>query len=308
MLGIERLTTTSYHPQGNGQVERLNQTIFQMIGKLSEDKKAQWDLHLGSIQFAYNSTRSAITGYSPHFLMYHTIPMIPVDFRFPTSLSKPDNVHKLIQRIDKYVAEQRCRIREAMKVATEQSKKEIERQVRYYDTNRKLPSAVIMVGDKVLLLANAYTGRRKCNDTWGGTVYEVVERMGGDSSPVYRIENELGHQQTVHRNRLYLLAPCNPLGQALAAHRASTNLFTTNPVILDVAHVKSIFAEQDKAGTPPGSNPNVVRRGVDRYPAGWYTGNQKVSKWAVSRLPNALDRTSGYIGSLTILTTVKEEG
>ena len=308
LLEIDRITTTSFHPQGNGQVERMNQTIFQMIGKLSADKKAQWDLHLGAIQFAYNSTRSAITGYSPHFLMYYTIPMIPIDFKFPTYLSKPADIHKLVQRIDKYVAEKRCHMREAMKVASEQSKKEIERQVRYYDSNRKLPSAVIMVGDKVLLLANAYTGRRKCNDTWGSTVYEVVERMGGDSSPIYVIENELGHQQTVHRNRLYLLEPCNPLGQALAAHRANINLFTINPVILDVAQVKSIFAGQGEANTPLGTDPTVVRRGVDRYPAGWYTGKPKVSKWAVSRLPNVMDRTSGYIGSLTILTTVKEEG
>ena len=98
------------------------------------------------------------------------------------------------------------------------------------------------------------------------------------------------------------------MGQALAAHRANINLFTTNPVIQDVAQVKSIFAGQDEADTPHGTDPTVVRRGVDRYSAGWYTGNPKVSKWAVSRLPNAMDRTSGYIGSLMILTTVKEEG
>ena len=39
MLGIMKLQTMPYHPQTNGLVERLHQTVMQMIGKLGEDKK-----------------------------------------------------------------------------------------------------------------------------------------------------------------------------------------------------------------------------------------------------------------------------
>ena len=39
LLSMKKLQTMPYHQQTNGLVERSNQTIIQMIGKLREDKK-----------------------------------------------------------------------------------------------------------------------------------------------------------------------------------------------------------------------------------------------------------------------------
>ena len=36
-------------PQTTGLVERLHQTIMHMVGKLGEDKKANWPSHLAEI-------------------------------------------------------------------------------------------------------------------------------------------------------------------------------------------------------------------------------------------------------------------
>ena len=71
-------------PQTNGLVDRLHQMIMHMIGKLGEDKKANWPSHLAEIAHAYNAIWSAVTGYSPHYLMFGWQPRIPVDFVFPT--------------------------------------------------------------------------------------------------------------------------------------------------------------------------------------------------------------------------------
>ena len=40
-FGIQKCRTTAYHAQCNGQVERLHQMLFHMIGKLAHNNKAQ---------------------------------------------------------------------------------------------------------------------------------------------------------------------------------------------------------------------------------------------------------------------------
>ena len=45
-FGIQKCRTMAYHVQCNRQVEHFHQTLFRMIGKLSCDKKAQWEQHL----------------------------------------------------------------------------------------------------------------------------------------------------------------------------------------------------------------------------------------------------------------------
>ena len=83
-FGIQICQTTAYHAQCNGQVECFHQMLFHMIGKLAHDKKAQWwEQHLPELLQAYNSTRSAVTGFLPHYLMFKRHPHLPVDYYFP---------------------------------------------------------------------------------------------------------------------------------------------------------------------------------------------------------------------------------
>ena len=56
---------------------------MHMIGKLGEDKKANWPSHLAEIAHAYNSTQSAVTGYSPHYLMFGQWPRLPGQLHLP---------------------------------------------------------------------------------------------------------------------------------------------------------------------------------------------------------------------------------
>ena len=82
LYGVQKLRTLPYHAQTNGQVERMNQTIICMIGKLEEDKKACGSKHLPELLLAYNATRSAVTGYSPYYLLFGRRSRIPVDYLF----------------------------------------------------------------------------------------------------------------------------------------------------------------------------------------------------------------------------------
>ena len=81
-FGIQKCQTTAYHAQYNGQVEHFHQILFHMIGKLSHDKKAQWEQHLLELLQAYNSTWLAVTGNLLHYLMFGRHPHLPVDYYF----------------------------------------------------------------------------------------------------------------------------------------------------------------------------------------------------------------------------------
>ena len=89
--------------------------IMHMIGKLGEDKKADWPSHLAEITHACNATQSAVTGYSPHYLMFEQWPRLPVDFVFPTvGSSEAPTREASTRKVDTYVASVRDQLRSAL--------------------------------------------------------------------------------------------------------------------------------------------------------------------------------------------------
>ena len=100
-MGIWEIRTSPYQvAQTNGQVEWAHQTLIHMIGKLSRDQKVDWSKHLPELVYAYISTRSAITGYNPHYLMFGHRPHLPIDFYFPMMRGTEKHQH-----VEYYIAE-----------------------------------------------------------------------------------------------------------------------------------------------------------------------------------------------------------
>ncbi|PIK48239.1 hypothetical protein BSL78_14883 [Apostichopus japonicus] len=62
LLDIKKSRTTPYHPQGNGQCERFNQTLLNLLGTLEDEKKEHWRIHVAPLVHAYNCTRNEATG------------------------------------------------------------------------------------------------------------------------------------------------------------------------------------------------------------------------------------------------------
>ena len=123
---IQKCRTMAYHAQCHGQVERFHQTLFRMIGKLSHDKKAQWEQHLPELLQAYNSTQSAVTGYLPHYLMFGRHPRLPVDYYFPMV-----SAYEHFRHVPAYVTEVwRC-FKEAFTEAHLQTNWEVKKQKCY---------------------------------------------------------------------------------------------------------------------------------------------------------------------------------
>ena len=91
----------------NGQFERFNSTLCNMLGTLPEKDKADWKAHLSSMTHAYNFTQHPSTTYSPYFLMFGRQPRLPIDFELGLPIdvlgdncNKTRYVHKLKQGLN----------------------------------------------------------------------------------------------------------------------------------------------------------------------------------------------------------------
>ena len=62
--------STARHPQTDGQTERANRTLKEMLRSYVNHKQDDWDEYLAPLEFAYNNARQTSTGHSPFFLNY----------------------------------------------------------------------------------------------------------------------------------------------------------------------------------------------------------------------------------------------
>lgn len=69
LLGINKTRTTPLHPESDGQTERANRTLLDMIAKLAVDDPKNWDEKLPYACMAYNSSVHSVTGETPNKLM-----------------------------------------------------------------------------------------------------------------------------------------------------------------------------------------------------------------------------------------------
>ena len=177
LYGVQKLRTSPYHAQTNGQVERMNQTIIHMIGKLEEDKKACWSEHLPELLLAYNATRFAVTGYSPYYLLFGRRPRIPLDYLFPTLRDSPHQT-----KMEVSVVAIQKRLKEAFAVARHLTSEEADKQRHYYD--RKAGAVALQPGDIVVVRTDGFVGKRKVKDQWEDGGFIVESQL--ENWPVYR--------------------------------------------------------------------------------------------------------------------------
>ena len=153
LMGVQKIQTSPYHPQTNGQCERLNSTLINMLGTLPKEKKSEWKNHVGTLVHAYNCTQNSATGFSPYYLMFGRQPCLPVDVALSLALctiTEP-NTTKFVQKL-----------REQMKWVHEKAEafqaREAQRHKCNYD--RKSRAAALEVRDMVLVHVTAFKGHQ----------------------------------------------------------------------------------------------------------------------------------------------------
>ena len=249
ILGIQWLQTTPYHPQTNRLVERLHQTIMHMIGKLGEDKKADWPSHLAEIAHAYNATQSTVTRYSPHYLMFGQQPRLLVNFIFPTIGSNEAPTRKASTRsVDMYVASVRDRLRSTLWEVQAQSTMEACWQKQYYD--RQIGAVNLKPGDLVLVKVDAWKGKRKIKDRWEEETWEVVHQIAADV-PSYEVTNQHRWSWVLHQNWLLLIVSGVGIPLCMGSHHIQDRCTSPTPC-------KTISVGGDEKRMPQEKNGKAV--------------------------------------------------
>jgi hypothetical protein len=131
---------TAYHPKTDGQTERENRTLIEMVKSFVAEDQKDWDEHLPLLELAMNSAKQSSTGESPFMMMYGREAVLPVDVQLKTPIATAANPA---------VGELQQKMKEVWKRATTAMEKAQVRQQTSSNKNRR--EVVYSVGEKVWL-------------------------------------------------------------------------------------------------------------------------------------------------------------
>ena len=62
--------STSFHPQTDGQIERVNQLLEDLLRMYVKDQLGKWEDYLPLVEFAYNNNYQTSAIFSPFEILY----------------------------------------------------------------------------------------------------------------------------------------------------------------------------------------------------------------------------------------------
>jgi hypothetical protein len=164
-LNMKLHFTSGYHPEGDGQTERTNQTLEQYLRVYCNYQQDNWSELLALAEFAYNNAPSATTGISPFFANKGYHPNITVHPERDLSSAR---AREFAVNLDDLHQELRLQIAEAQK--------------RYQGPAdaRRTPAPDFKVGDKVYVKAAHFRTTRpskKLSEKNFGP-FEIIAKVG----------------------------------------------------------------------------------------------------------------------------------
>lgn len=186
LLKIKRLTSTAYHPQTIGALERWHRPLAEYLRNYIDKDPLNWDAWIPYAMFVYNSTPHSTHGFMPFELVFGSKPNLP--------LSISQNVEP-VYAYDDYVVDIKHKLQTSHEFAREKLIKSKHKSKLYYD--RYIRPIKFNIGDKVLLIDEAKNG--KLSQIYQGP-YIVIDIIDEVNSKI-QIRNS---SKIVHNNRLKL--------------------------------------------------------------------------------------------------------
>ena len=196
-FGVSLQLSSSYHPETDGQSERANRTIEEMLRSYVTEIQDNWDELLTPLELAYNSAVNASTQFSPFFLTYGR------EVHVPGSLLNPQSTTNVA------ASEYMTKLSDALEDAKRNLLWASQRQKRYADNRRR--DVTYAVGDQVLLSTSNLKlpgPARKFQPRYVGP-FTITQRIG---ETAYRLElpTDLRIHNVFHVSKLKAFEPSPP--------------------------------------------------------------------------------------------------
>ena len=184
LFHIKKITTTPYHPQANGGLERAHRPMVEYLKIFCRDNPSYWDDLLPYAMYVHNNNVNRSTGISPNDCIFGYISEMPqevskdpgIQYNFDCMYH---NIRHQLYKVWKWVQENQLKAKELSKIFYDKNVREIE----------------YKIGDKVFVRNEAKKG--KLCPLWLGPY--AVARVSGPVTTVVKIKNRL---KKIHNNRL----------------------------------------------------------------------------------------------------------
>lgn len=187
--------STAYNPQSDGQVERLNKTMVEILRTFTKGRP-NWVKYLPAAAFAYNTTHQislgaspfvALRGYTERFSGLYNTKWDKPKFTIPKGSLTRENAMKAMKDYLQGMEDRLVMIQDGIAKAQET-------QSRYYNSKHRAPET-FKPGDKILIKKDAYLNSpagRKFHYMWFGP-FEVARMIGDQDVEIKR--GELGSRK-----------------------------------------------------------------------------------------------------------------
>src|SRR5467141_3057571 len=189
--------TSGYHPEGDRQTKRTNQTLEQYLQVYCNYQEDNWSKLLPLAEFAYNNTPSATTGITPFFANKGYHPNLTVHPERDLASARARN---FVTDLDELHHELRQHIAEA------------QRRYQVPADSRRLPAPEFNIGNHAFVKAQFFRTTRpskKLSDKFLGP-YEILARPGTHSVMLRLLDSLRAVHPVFHVSMLEPATP-NPI-------------------------------------------------------------------------------------------------
>lgn len=186
VLKIKKISTTSYHPQSNGSLERCHRPLADYLRIFEKKYPDSWDTFLAPAMFVKNTSIHSSTKFTPTELLMGFNPKIPTSFKL-----KPEPVYNY----ENYAKIIKYKLQEAYKVSRENVLAAKHRAKEYYDKSCRERN--FKIGDFIRIKNPAKKGKLDFN--WSEP-YKIIE-VNSNNNVTVKIGNK---NVRLHNNRIKL--------------------------------------------------------------------------------------------------------